>query len=155
MTLLRTVSMIETAERHVSSLPDTNLDKTEIANYLGSVAAVIFYSEMEEQVQAVVKSRLTGFSDERLQKFVFETHAGMLKRMKRKDIVDTVGLFGDDCKEVFRQIVPEEDLARYNNVIGERHLTSHGVGSYVTLTEVRQAADAGEKILKAIEVSIA
>lgn len=154
MRLIRTSSLIETAERHVSSIPDTNLDKTEIASYLGRVAAVTFYAEMEQQVQVVVKGRLSGFKDEKLMKFVISTNDGMLKRMKRKEISETVALFGESCKEIFVGKIPDDEFIRFNNVITDRHHISHGAGAPVTLDEVRIAVEIGEKILTAVEESI-
>lgn len=155
MQLIRTSFIIETAERHIAGIEQTNLDRTAISIYLARTAAISFFGEMEERVKSVVAARLRDGGDGKLANFLSKTNEGVLKRMKRSEIADTVALFGDDCKITFKEILGEEDLTKYHNVISDRHETAHGIGGDVTLAEVREAVAIGERILIALRDCIA
>lgn len=135
-------------------MPLSSLDKFEVSSYLAQVAAVAFYSEMEEKVQEVVTSRFFAGGDAKLANFLSKIDEKAIRRIKRPEIADTVGLFGDECRDVFLNNVPPADLETYYNVINNRHKTSHGAGSSVTINEVRDAIVIGEKILSVIETVI-
>jgi hypothetical protein len=149
--LLRTNQVVETSERHLVSIADTNLDKLEIANYFSQIATVVFFSEMEEKLKEIVKDRFRHGGDEKLATFLAKTNEKLLSRMKRKEISDTVGLFGDACKEDFQSRFPASDLEIYSNVIKDRHDTSHGDGGTVTLSEVKRAVEIAERILVSVK----
>ena len=149
--LLRTNQVVETSERHLSSISDTNLDKLEISNYFAQIATVVFFSEMEKNLKEIVKSRFRHGGDEKLATFLSKTNEKLLSRMKRKEISDTVALFGDACKDDFQSRFPPSDLEIYSNVIKDRHETSHGDASSVTLLEVKQAVEIAERILVSVE----
>jgi hypothetical protein len=153
--LLRTLQVVETAERHLSTVPSTNLDRLEISSYFAQIAAVTFFSEMEEKLKEVVKQRFVHGGDEKLAHFLAKTNEKLLSRMKRRDISETVALFGEQCKIDFQSRFPANELEIYSNVIRDRHETSHSAGSDVTLSEVRQALAVGEAVLVAIKEVIA
>jgi hypothetical protein len=155
MQLVRTLLIVETAERHVAAIEQTNLDRAAISIYLARVASITFFGEMEERIRTIVASRLGRGGDARLATFLAKTNEGVLKRMKRSDIADTVALFGDDCKEEFRSRLSEEDFTKYQNVIRDRHETAHGAGGDVTLSEVRDAVEIAERLLVALRECIA
>jgi len=134
---------------------DFNIDKHEISNYLACVSAVIFYAEMEECLKVIVRNRLKIDVDGKLGNFLNKTNEKMLSRMKRKELSETIGLFGADCEEEFKKKFPPEFIAPYQNIISERHLTAHGSGSNITLNDVESAVLVGEKILVAVEEIIA
>ena len=143
--------VINTSERHLREIPESNIDRSVISIYLARMAAVTFYAEMEEQVKDIVAARFTHGGDAKLAHFLSKTNDGLLARMKRKEIGDTVGLFGEQCKVDFQTRIPESDIVQYSNVIKDRHHTSHGEGSDVTLSEVKVAMEVGERILVAIK----
>lgn len=153
--LLRTNQVVETSERHLSTVPDTNLDKLEIASYFAQIATVVFFSEMEENLREIVRERFRHGGDEKLATFLAKTNEKLVARMKRRDISDTVGLFGDECKVAFQDRFPPAELEVYSNVIKDRHETSHGEGGAVTIAEVKQAVEIAERILVSIEEVIA
>lgn len=153
--LLRTSQVLETSERHLTGIPDTNLDKLEISSYFAQIATVTMFSEMEENLKEIVKERFRHGGDEKLANFLAKTNEKLLARMKRKEISDTVGLFGDQCREDFLSRFPPIELEVYSNVIKDRHETSHGDGGSVTLAEVRTAVEIAERILISIKEVIA
>ena len=155
MYLQRTCYAIERSRIHLNGVDDSNLDKHQISNYLACVSAVIFYSEMEECLKSIVRKRLNVDVDGKLGTFLNKTNEKMLSRMKRKELSETIGLFGDDCEEEFKRRFPPEEIAPYHNVISERHLTAHGSGSNITLNDVETAVNVGERILVAVEEIIA
>lgn len=103
----------------------------------------------------VISSRVSGAGDARVAYFITTSHSKIIRRAKRKEIADTVGLFGEDCKIQFREKITEADVTQYNNVIGDRHETAHGDGGEVTLSEVRVAVEIGERMLVAMAEVIA
>lgn len=115
----------------------------------------MFYAEMEERVKEIVGERFADGGDRKLAHFLRKTNDGLLKRMKRKELAETISLFGDDCKEAFLARFPPEELDSYSNVIRDRHDTSHGEGADVTLSEVAKAAAVAERMLAAIREIIA
>lgn len=155
MRLLRTRQVVETAERHLRGISDTDLDKLEIASYLAQIAAVALFSEMEEKLRAVVKARFSAGGDAKLANFLASINDKQVGRMKRREISETVGLFGSDCRDAFQLAFPPEELEPYSNVIKDRHEASHAAGSDVTLAEVRNAMEIAERILDKIEEVIA
>ncbi len=155
MQLLRTYQIIETSERHLESIPQTNLDRLEIASYFAQIASVSFFSEMEEKLWDTVKDRLVHGGDEKLAHFLSKIKDSDVARMKRREISDTVALFGEQCKIDFKEKFPANELDIYSNVIKERHYASHSSGSDVTLSEVKQALEIGERILVSVKEVIA
>lgn len=155
MRLLRTAQILDTSERHIDSIEQTNLDRLEIASYFAQIAVVTFFSEMEEKLRDVVKARFRHGGDEKLANFLANINDKQVARMKRREISETVALFGEQCKVDFQAAFPANELEVYSNVIRDRHETSHSGGSDVTLNEVRSAMIIGERILDQVEVVIA
>lgn len=155
MKLLRTRQILETSERHLETVPSTNLDRLEISSYFAQMAAVTFFSEMEEKLKEVVKERFVHGGDAKLAHFLSKTNEKLLSRMKRRDISETVGLFGEQCRIDFQAKFPANELEIYSNVIADRHETSHSTGSDVTLSEVKSALEIGELMLVSIKEVIA
>lgn len=145
--LERTALVIETSRRHVSAIPNDSADKALISAYLAGIACVIFYSEMEERVRDVLKKRLAVGGDTKLATFLFKTNEGILKRIKKTDIAETVSLFGEEMKGLLNERIAPDKVEKYSNVILKRHNTSHGPGLDVTLMEVEEAMQIAEEML--------
>lgn len=154
MRLLVTAQLLETVERHLSVVSDDNVDKAEISAYFARIASITLFADMENQIKLTFHSRLSRVDDGRVTNFIYNTHEGMFRRAKRKEISDSVALFGPECKDAFGRRISEVDLTKYANVVSERHMTAHGPGGSVTIAEVREAVAVAELILEAVSEAI-
>lgn len=125
-----------------------------VENYLAQYLAVAFYSEMEERVKAVYQDRIQGSGDVRIANFILKTQDAMLGRVRKSDIKEMAKCFGDDCRDRFNAALSEELVQKYQNVILNRHETSHTTGSSVTIDDVKVAVEAAETILDALNLAI-
>lgn len=155
MQLLRTRQIIETADRHLAEIPTTNLDRLEVESYLAQMASIRLVAEMEVALRDVVKARLAHGGDVKLATFLSKIKDNEVSRMKRREVSETVALFGDDCKAEFQARHSPEDLSVYSKVVAERHMTAHRDGSDVTLADVRAAVDTAERIVESVRIAIA
>jgi len=149
MELLRTELVLDTSRRHVGALSQSP-DAAEIANYLAQIAAITFYAEVEEKVRKIISDRLAAPGDGRLAYFLFKNKEGMIKRVSKADLVETLVQFGADCRDELNRRFDEAEITKYSNVISGRHRTSHGPGAEITLEEVHEAKAVAERLLDSI-----
>lgn len=154
MQLLRTAMLIDTVERHLNSVSEANIDRVAISNYLAQTAIVTFYSEMEENVKLVIIKRLKSSGDGRVSQFVDNAGTAILQRIKKSEIAKTASFFGSECKDFFSKEFSEAEIAKYNNIIVDRHNTAHGVGALVTFGEIKEVVSIAERILLALDKAI-
>lgn len=151
MELLRTDLVLDTSRRHLASLQPGNPDIAEISSYLAQVASITFYSEVEEHIKRIVDARLRASGDHRIAHFIFKNKEGMIKRISKSDIVETIVQFGDDCRQELNNRFRDDEISAYSNVIKSRHETAHRQGGTITLDEVKAAKDVAERLLNSVE----
>ncbi|MGO7484626.1 HEPN domain-containing protein [Rhizobium ruizarguesonis] len=141
MQLDRTAAILEVIE---TSGGESGPTQSFLAQYL----AIIFYSEMEEKVAAVVKSHLEKYTHVAVATFVSSSLADLLKRLPKSDIAKLALRFGEDFKEKFNSIVDERQVSLYMNVIQARHQIGHSTGANITLSELKDGCQAANSILR-------
>lgn len=93
MHLVRTNFAYEETAAHMERVGRNPL----IEVYLVQFLLVAFYAEIEEKVKEIVSARLATINDRKVASFIFKSHEGMLKRVKKADINDVLQKF--DCGE--------------------------------------------------------
>jgi hypothetical protein len=146
--------LIDTVERHLQEMPEANIDRVAISNYLAQTAIVTFYSEMEENVKAVIIKRLRASGDGRVSQFVDNAGSSILQRIKKSKIVEAASFFGPECKEYFSKEFSDSEITKYSNIIGDRHETAHGKGASVTFGEIKEVVSIAERLLLTLDKAI-
>jgi hypothetical protein len=79
--------------------------------YLVQFLLVAFYAEVEEKIKAIVIKRLNVIDDQKVAHFIYKTHEGMLKRVKKAEINDVLQKFGCGEGDILSDYLPDEKLA--------------------------------------------
>ncbi|WP_337184241.1 HEPN domain-containing protein [Shinella sp.] len=124
-----------------------------IASYLVQYLVISLYAEMEEHVAQIIKDRLHFNGDKKLERFVFTTNEGMIKRVKKSDIAEVLQKFGMEKEEILGDVT-EADVGYYSTAIAHRHNVAHKQGAPITISQFENALDAAEKILASLEKCI-
>lgn len=163
MRLARTRLLVETAHRHLDSVPETTPERSLVANYLAQIASVTFCSEIEGHLLSILKKRMAVNGDEKLAAFIAANQKSTLKRVSKTDLGRTVGMFGDGLRDAWSGDFTEAETTAYSNVVGARHDTAHsddedvpaservGKSSNVTLQEVEHAIEIADRMLGKLE----
>jgi hypothetical protein len=147
MRLERTRFAAEEIEAFLARANDAN---PLIENYLAQYLLIAFYSETEEVVTKIIRTRLEDIEDSRVASFVYLTNEKMIRRVKKAEINDVLEKF--DCgADVIGDNIEERDYQLYSAVITNRHNVSHGEGARMTLPEIVQAIPCAEKIFETME----
>lgn len=149
--LPRTAFALDLVSKH---LDETGTSSSPIEGYLVQYLTVAFYSEMEEQVKRIYRSRLHFEGDQRLAHFVTKTQDKMMGRVNKSEIAQLAVCFGDECKTLFNENLEAQDIAYYGTVISNRHQISHAQGATITLPDFRKAIQAADKILISLQSAI-
>ncbi|HEV2078934.1 MAG TPA: hypothetical protein VGR19_03410 [Allosphingosinicella sp.] len=123
--------------------------------YLVQFLLVAFYAEVEEKIKEIVFERLKLVEDRKVAEFIFKTHEGMLKRVKKAEINDVLQKFGCGEGDVIGTCLPETNLQPYFDAITNRHKVSHDDGAAMTLEDFGKALPCAEAILGAVERMLA
>lgn len=160
--LSRTDFVLQTSKQHFDSIPETDSNKSLLGVYLAFLVCVSFYSEMEGQLVAIVRKRLSAGGDKKLANLILSTQGGILRRIPKSDLAECALFFGGEVKEAFNVAIHEQDVAAYSNLITQRHYVSHDqeglVADWTTanlsLVDVEKGLGAAERLLAAFEVAI-
>ena len=142
---LRTDVVLENCEEHLRA---TDTAGTEIESYLTQYALIVFYTDIERELEALIAARIEMSSDVALEGFVNWAYKRLLRSVKTSEIADLLHYFGADVKERFRARVSPEDAQAYNNAIVGRHTVAHASGVNITFSELKIAVDAGRRVLE-------
>lgn len=142
------------ADEIKSFLSDSNGSHL-VESYLVQYLLIAFYSEFEEKVKDIIRSRLSKIDDRKVSSFVFKTNEGMIKRVKKTDLNDILSKFDCGDGDIIKDRVGDINLQPYFDVITNRHLVSHNDGSSMTLRELFAALDCAEAILNVLETELA
>ncbi|WP_267394554.1 MULTISPECIES: hypothetical protein [unclassified Sphingomonas] len=151
MRLQRTSFAYEETLSHLQNVGRNPL----IEIYLVQFLLVAFYAEVEEKVKEIVSARLNSISDPKVASFIFKSHEGMLKRVKKADINDVLQRFDCGTGDIISGLVDGMNLQPYFDAITNRHKVSHDDGASMTLEYFGQALPCGEAILEALESALA
>lgn len=125
-----------------------------VESYFVQYLLIAFYSEVEEKLKEIIRSRLNQIGDAKVSHFIFKTNEGMIKRVKKSEINDLLKKFDCGDGDIVSDILDNPNLQPYFDAITNRHLVSHHDGSNMTLEYFGSALPCGEAILNAVESAI-
>lgn len=145
--LQRTRFALEEIKSHCNETGATPLIKSYFANYL----AVIFYAETEQLLRKIMEDRLSSLGDAKVESFVNYGAGSFFNRVKKKELNDLLKMFGCGEGDLLAEEVSEVDVQLYSAIITDRHTTSHGTGSNVTIEQIEVATPCAERLFDAFE----
>src|SRR5688572_26242725 len=92
-----------------------------IENYLAQYLLIAFYSETEEIIKSIIKSRISAISDPKVSSFIFLTNEAMIRRVKKADINDILQKFDCGDGDIIANHIEEQEYQLYSAVIANRH----------------------------------
>jgi len=149
--LIRTNTALADCEQHLGS---TGAFGTVIESYLTQHILVIFCAEVQQLIYEILNNRASLSGDEGLESFVVVSGKRVFRSVQKDSIASLAECFGKDAKDKLNASVDDEDVTIYNNAVRGRHDVAHSYGVTISFQEVKNAAGAAIKILKAFEVAI-
>lgn len=122
-----------------------------IQSYFSNYLSVLFYAEVEQIVRNILEDRLSQINDKKVSMFINHGSGKLFARVKKNEINDLLKMFGCGDGDLLSQYVDDSEVQRYSAIILDRHLTSHGNGSNVTIPQIEAAVPCAEKIFAAFE----
>ncbi len=146
MRLARIDKALEDCETHLNN---TGAWNTEIERLLTYSVLVIVYAELEQAIEAIVQEKYTSIETPAIRKFVESGRDAGPRSIRSSELANFLDRFGDEYKSDFHTKIGENPTAEtfYNNLITNRHDTSHSSGSNATFTEVKRFYEEGHVIL--------
>lgn len=149
--LNRTSTVIEDCEAIVMNSAVTG---SPIESYLVQHALVVLCAEMQQEIYKIVRQRADQTNDQQLSNFISKAAGRVLRSVGKTELAGFVGLFGQNEKEKFNQLLNETAVTKYNNAVNNRHDVAHKSGVQVTFSELKEAVVAASGILQAIVASL-
>lgn len=109
--------------------------------------AIVFYSEMEEQVSSIIRNHFNKYTHTSVSCFINNTMNNMIGRISKSDISKLIDTFGREFKRKFNTSIDDRTVTIYSNIITARHNIGHKDGSQITMAEIRNGIDSAEKLL--------
>lgn len=150
-TLDRTRFALEEIKTFCSSSEPSPLIQSYFSNYL----SVLFYSEVEQVVRKILEDRLSRIDDAKVSSFINHGSGKLFTRVKKNEMNELLKMFGCGDGDLLSEHVDDSEVQKYSAIIVDRHLTSHGTGSNVTIPQIEAAVPCAEKIFSAFENIIA
>lgn len=122
-----------------------------IESFLVQHVAIIFYSEMEETVEIIIKEYFERCSTAAIGEFLRNNMRNILRRTSKSDISKLIKQFGNDVKDRFESEITDMTITKYSNIIQSRHATGHRQGSNITLREIEEGLESARLILRALD----
>lgn len=118
-------------------------------------AAIMCIAEIEEIVGREVEARLAGALDSKAASFIAANLASILRRTSKSDIAKTVGMFGEDSKNLFNAALTDQEVSAYDNLLTGRHEAAHAEGGNLSFTELTAGVAAAQKMIDNFQACIA
>ena len=146
MRLARIDKALEDCETH---LHDTGAWNIEIERLLTYSVLVIVYEEIEQTVKTIIREKCTSITDEPLRAFVESNIDAAVRRIWSSDLAGLLSRFGSEYKSGFniKTLGNPRAVTFYNNLIANRHDTSHSSGSNATFADVKRFYEEGHIVL--------
>ena len=132
--------MITDCRTHINAHP--GIDPAIVA-YLTLHTNAIMCAEIESVVTRLIRERIERGSDEASGNFLKSWRRGILRNARYSEIRDTIGLFGDEYKSRFIELinnsVGEIGIEALGIAVGGRDETAHGTPPNITFQELEIA----------------
>lgn len=122
-----------------------------VSSYFAQFLAVSFYAETEQTVRKILEDRLSRINDEKVSSFISSGNGAIFKRVRKTDLNDLLSKFKCGDGDIIGAHVDEVDTQAYSSIINDRHLTSHGEGSSITIADVERALPCAERMFDIFE----
>ena len=122
---------------------------TEIEQLLTYSLLVIIYAEIEREIDAIIERKYDSIENTSIRRFVASSRDAGTRGIKSSELANFLGRFGDEYKIDFQTRIRESQRAEsyYNNLITNRHETSHASGSTATFQNVKNYYEEGHVVL--------
>ena len=146
MRIARIDQMLNKCENHLFS---TSAFGTEIENLLTQSLLVLMCAEFEQNIKRIIEKKCNSIADTSLHDFIFSCLDAVFRSVKSNEIAGLLGRFGDMHKETFKNKTKENKKVEtfYNNIVTNRNVVAHAVGTNVTFKEAKQFYEEGHVIL--------
>lgn len=140
---------IGVCEKH---LRDSGAFGTEIEIYLTGYLLVFMCAAFEEHIEGLVNGRASKSNDTFLAAFVRSAMSQLFRSIKTSEIAGLLGRFGDEHSKRFQTEMRKNERAAtyFNNLVLNRHGTSHKAGSDLTFPEVVEFYSEAHTVLDAV-----
>jgi hypothetical protein len=124
----------------------------EVEAYLAGYLLVALVAQYEASIIWIFTSRASKRNDQRSERFVHRVVSRTVRSLLTSELGTTLGQFDDACKARFRELLEtrREDETRFNNMIENRNLFSHGDGINMTLPEVVASHQSSRFVLECL-----
>lgn len=152
MQFIRTRATQDALKGAVSSAQgDISFLKTCFTGYL----LVVFHTEAEEIISAIIKERLLAGADQPTASFIENTISSITSRVKKTDLAEIASYFSTECKDKFNQPLADVDVTLYGNFVLNRHKVAHpSQGLTVSWEETTNICEIGERVIAAFKAAI-
>jgi len=145
-------SQFAKCEQH---LKDTSTANTEVEFFFTQYLLVRICAEFETRIKLLIERRCARTNDSHIKTFVQKSARVVCKEFKIGDIKGHLGRFGDDYANGFRNLVDQQLETVWNNIYTNRHAVAHGVGTQMSLRELKDHYEKGQDVLEAIALALA
>jgi hypothetical protein len=141
--------VIESCEKHLN---DSGAFGTEIEIYLTGYLLVFICATFEEHIEELVNDRASKSEDTFLATFVRSAMSQLFRSIKTSEIAGLLGRFGEEHSERFQPEMRKNERAAtfFNNLVLNRHGTTHKAGSDLTFSEVVSFYSEARTVLDAV-----
>ena len=146
MRLARIDKALEDCESHLNDAAAWN---TEIERLLTYSVLVIVYAELEQAIGTIVQEKYSNIANTSIRNFVESSRDVGSRSIMASELANFLGRFGDEYKSSFQERIREQARAEtfYNNLITNRHSTSHSSGSNASFMDVKRFYEEGHIVL--------
>jgi hypothetical protein len=102
----------------------------------------------------MIEERANSAGDNNIKSYMVASVNRILRSAKKERIAEIAGFFGDDVKTRFNDSLDDRDVTLYGNATKDRDDVAHRYGSELTFNELKEAVEAGNKILEAFQIAI-
>jgi len=145
--------VLENMSCAVKKIDDININQS-VSGYLTQYVLIAFSADLERELKIIICEILERNSTPFLSAFITNTLGSIISRTKKRELADTVGMFGNDKREKFLKIVDDEVFARYQNYLVNRDEAAHGKSINLTWADIQRIVEDGEKVMLAFREAI-
>ncbi len=149
MKIARIDEGIKTCEEHLRT---SGASGTEIEAFLTRYLTIVMCASFEEHIEELVNSRAAESQDVALASFVRSSLHQVFRSVKTGEIAGLLGRFGEDHKTRFQDEMSNNERVAtfYNNIVENRHQTTHGGGFNLTFRELVDFYSEAQLVLDAV-----
>jgi hypothetical protein len=136
-------------------LRDTSTANTEVEFFLTQYLLVRICAEYETRIKLLIERRCSRTNDSHIRTFVQKSARTVCRDFNISDIKGHLARFGDDYATGFRGLIDQQLEIVWNNIYTNRHAVAHGVGTQMSLRELKQHYEKSQDVLEAVALALA